>query len=154
MDLQAIADAIAGRFVSITATNGSETETVTGTADLPNSVGRLALLVYPPSGTLEIGVSAARTDLYSFEVKLLRDPLNVPSRTRWLYAWYDAIHDRVALDMDLGLPSYIDIAETSAVRIAIDGEQYSSTDGVLRPFDVVELTVTVRIYEHVTGIGA
>lgn len=150
MDLKAIADAIAGRFVSISATSSGETETATGTADLPDSVGRLALLVYPPTGTLEIGTSARRNDLYTFEVKLLRDPLSVPGRTRWLYAWFAAMHDRVALDWDLGLGTYVSDAEAHALRMAIDGEQYSSTDGAFRPFDVVELTVDVRVNETVT----
>lgn len=148
MNTKAIADAIAGRFTGITATVGSVTESLasTPTASLPNTLGKgPVVLVFHPSGALEIGVSAMRTDLYTFPVKLLRDPVDYPSRSDWLYAWYDAMHDRVALDMDLGLPSYVDIAEAGAVRIELDGESYAGI-----PYDVVELTVTVRIYEHAT----
>ena len=146
MDLKAIADAIAGRFTGITATvNGSAEALTLCTASLPNTIAKgPVLLVYPPTGQLDIGTSARRDDLYSFPVMLLRDPLNVPTRTDALYAWYGAMHDRVAADMDLGLGGYVSIAEVSAVRMQIDGEEYAQA-----LFDVVELTVLVRVNETV-----
>ncbi|HXJ66734.1 MAG TPA: hypothetical protein VNN79_23495, partial [Actinomycetota bacterium] len=123
-------------------------------ADLPDQVGALALLVYPPSGPIEIGASQRRNDLYTFPVRLLRDPLSVPARTRWLYAWYDAIHDKIATThIALGItpPPNID-ANVVEMRAEIDGAKYSSVDGTFTQLDVVELTVQVLVNEHVPGI--
>lgn len=153
MDLKVIADALASTFGTMTATNGSETETAVATADLPDQVAQLALLVYPPeTGSLEIGVSARRNDLYTFMVRILRDPLSTPARTQWLYAWFNAIHDKIiTTHIALGL-AYVSQAEPVAMRAAIDGQQYSSTDGTYAAFDVVELEVQVMVNEHVAGV--
>ena len=153
MDLKVIADALASTFGTITATNGADSESATATADLPDAVGTLALLVYPPeTGSLEIGVSARRNDLYTFMVRLLRDPLSTPARTQWLYAWFNALHDKIiTTHISLGL-SYVSEAEPVSMRAQIDGEKYSSANGTYAPFDVVELVVEVRVNEHVSGI--
>lgn len=148
MNLQAIATAIAVTIGTVTA-NG---ETATATADLPNQVGRLALLVYPPTGTLEIGVSRLRKDHYLFAVRLLRDPTDVPTRTRALYAWATALRDLVETDMDLGL-SYVARANPVQLRLEIDGEKYSRTDGLYVDFDVVELHIDVLVVEVVATVS-
>jgi len=153
MDLKAIADALATTFGTITVTTADGAETATATADLPDNVGTLALLVYPPeTGTLEVGVSARRNDLYTFAVRVLRDPTSTPARTRWLYAWYAAIHDKIiTTSISLGL-SYVSEAEPVSMRAQIDGEKYSSIVGIFGPFDVVELIVDVRVNEHLPTI--
>lgn len=154
MDIKAIADGVAARFVNITATNGSLTETATATADLPDSVATRALLVYPPTGSLVIGTSATNRDEYDFAVRLLRDPVGgYAVRSQWLYAWANALRGRVELDMDIGLPTYVEDAAASAIRLALDGHQYSQPDGAFRPFDVVELTVHVQVNEPGYPIG-
>ena len=153
MDLKVIADAIAARYVNVTATNGGLTETATATADLPDSVGHLGLLVYPPSGSLEVAFGATNRDQYDFMVKLLRDPVSMATRTQWLYAWANALRGRVELDMDLGLPLVVEQAETTTLRMAIDGEQYADVTATYRPFDVVELTIHVQIHEPNYPIG-
>jgi hypothetical protein len=152
VNLYTIATAIATTFGTVTATNGTETETVTATADLPDQVSNLVLLVFPPFGPIEIGASQRRNDLYTFPVRLLRDPLSVPARTRWLYAWYDAIHDRIATThIALGL-SYVSMAEPTQMRAEIDGAKYSSVDGTYADLDVVELMLEVLVNEHVAGV--
>ncbi len=146
MNSIAIADALAARFVGLTA--GGESLASTPTARLPNTIGAgPVILVYPPTGTVDVGVSARRNDLYTFEVKLLRDPLDVPARTAALYAWYDAMHDLIGADMNLGL-SYVSYAEPVSVRLELDGEKYGGAT-----FDVVELIVEVRVNETVTTVG-
>ena len=149
MNLKTIADGVAARFVAISATNGSDTETATATADLPNSITRLALLVYPPTGTLNIVMGPKLDDQYDFYVRLLRDPLNVPNRTQWLYAWATALRVRVQTSWSLGIAG-VTQAETVAMRVEIDGEKYASADGVYRDFDVVELVVRVHVFEVAT----
>lgn len=146
MNTKAVADAIAGRFTGITA-NG-QTIAIGPTASLPNAITRgPALLVYPPAGELGIGVSKLRSDTLTFPVKLLTDPTDVPTRTDALYAWYDAMRDKVEANMDLDL-SYVAWAKPTSVRVAIDGEPYA---GAL--FDVVELSVQVRFNEVVTTVS-
>lgn len=151
MNLQTAADNLAARFVGVTATSGAETESIVvgPTADLQATIGvGPALIVFPPRGTLDVGQSALRGDTYLFPVLLLRDPANYPARTRWLYAWFNAMRDRVEMDTDLGLPTYVQQAQPVAVRIEIDGEQYAG-----KTYDVVELTVAVRVEEPVTTVG-
>ena len=145
MNSLAIADALAARFVGLTA--GGESLASVPTARLPNSIGAgPVILVYPPTGSgLDIGPSAMRTDLYTFEVRLLRDPLDSPTRHVKLYEWFDAMHDLIGLDMDLGLGSYVNKAEPVTCRLELDGETYGGSK-----FDVVELIVEVLIREHVT----
>lgn len=154
MNSKSIADAIAGRYSGVTATVGGVTESLTHcTASLPNSIARgPALLVYPPTGDVRLGGEPVpignRNDVLVFLVRLLRDPANVPTRTDALYAWYDALRDRIEGDMDLGLGSYVRWAETRGpIRLELDGEQYANAAGVFAAFDVVELTVTVQLDE-------
>lgn len=151
MNTRAIADGIAATFVGVTATNGSATEGLVypATARLPNAISKgPVLLVYPPSGTLEIGLGRRRNDHLFFRVLLLRDPIDVPTRIDWLYAWTDAIRDRVESDMDLGLP-YVSWAKVTELRVELDGETY----GLGKTFDVVELTVEVRVDEVVATVA-
>jgi hypothetical protein len=152
MDLKVIADGIAGRFVSVTATNGSATETLTATADLPDTVAKEALLVYPPTGALNIIMGPRLDDQYDFYVKLLRDPLTMKARSQWLLAWATALRTRVQTSWSLGIAG-VTQAETVAMRAEIDGEKYSSPDGTYRVFDVVELTIRVWVWEIATSVG-
>lgn len=143
MDLQVIADALAARFGTLTVGG----ESVVATAALPNLVGKIALLVYPPSGSLEVGTTARRDDVYDFPVRLLRDPLGVPARTSALYAWANAMRDLVEANVDLGL-AYVSYAQPVSVRMAIDGQRYGDA-----LYDVVELIVSVRVNEHVSTVA-
>lgn len=153
MDLKTIADAIAVRFVGAT-TTGGETFSSTPTASLPNQIGKGPVcLVYPPTGQLEIGVSRMRNDHYDFPVKILIDPLNVPSRTDALYRWYNATRDLLEGQFSLGL-TYVARAWLVAERMEIDGEKYSSTDGTFGNFDVVEYIVRVQVREVVATVAA
>ena len=94
MNSLAIADAIAACFAGITA--DGEALSIGPTARLPNAITKgPALLVYPPTGDLGIGLSRRREDTLTFPVRLLRDPLDVPARSAALYAWYDAVRDKV-----------------------------------------------------------
>lgn len=146
MNLLAIADGLATRFVGATASG--ESIAVGPTARLPNAIAKgPALLVYPPFGALELQTTARRNDLYTFPIRLLRDPLDVPQRTAMLYAWYDAIHDLVTADINLGL-SYVSYAEPVATRLGIDLVEYAG-----KKFDLVELSVRVRVNEHVTTVS-
>jgi len=146
MDLKAIADALAAQFVGVTA-NG-EALTAPPTASLPNAINAgPVLLVYHPTGVLEIGVSRLRYDEYDFPVRLLRDPTDVPTRSDLLYAWHNAMRDVVEANMDLGL-SYVAWARPVSSRVDLDGEEYAKVT-----FDVVELIVRVHVYEVVTTVA-
>lgn len=146
MNTKAVADAIAGRFTGITA-NG-QAIAIGPTASLPNTINRgPALLVYPPAGELAIGVSKLRQDTLTFPVRLLIDPTDVPTRSNALYAWYDAMRDRVEANMDLDL-AYVAWAKPVRLRAALDGQSYAGS-----PFDVVELLVEVRFNEVVTTVS-
>lgn len=151
MNTKTIADNLAARFTGVTATVDGVTESLTmATASLPNTVGKgPALLVYHPTATLDVGVSKTRTDVLTFPVRLLRDPVNYPSRSDWLYAWYDALRDRVEMDLDLGGLTYVLAAQPVASRIELDGEEYAGAT-----YDVVELFVEVPLFEHVAGVAA
>jgi len=151
MNSKAIADALAARFAGVTATVGSVTESLTmATASLPNTVGRgPALLVYHPTAALDVIGSQLRQDVLTFPVRLLRDPENYPSRSDWLYAWYDALRDRVEQQLSLGLPAYVLAAQPVAARVELDGEEYAGTT-----YDVVEFMVNVELYENVPGVAA
>lgn len=151
MNLKDIADAIATRFVGTTATIGTETQGIEigPTASLPNTLGKgTALLVFHPIGTLELGFSQMRDDHYDFPVRLLLDPLDYPRRSDWLYAWATALRDQVATKLQLGLP-YVAWAEPVAMRVELDVEHFYSAQ-----YDMVELTVRVRVYEHVSSVQA
>ena len=149
MNLKSIADGIAARMASVTATNGSATETATATASLPNQVATLALLVYPPTGALNLIMGPRLDDQYDFPVRLLRDPLNVPDRTDWLYAWATALRTKVQASITLGI-SGVTQTEVTAMRLELDGEKYASADGTFGAFDVVEMTVRVWVLENTT----
>lgn len=149
MNTRTIADAIAARFAGVTATLDGATESITfgPTALLPNQIAKgPALVVLPPTGELAVNLRR-RADTLTFRVLLLRDPLNVPQRTAWLYAWYDALRDRVEAQMSLGL-AYVAWAQVTAAELELDGFSYA---GVL--YDRVELTVTVRLDEVVSTLA-
>jgi len=150
MNTKSIADAIALTFAGTTATSGGVTESlVLCTATLPNSLAKgPALLVFHPAGELGLALSRRRTDTLTFPVRLLRDPMNVPQRSDFLYAWYDAIRDKVEANFDPDL-AYVAWASVTAATVELDGFTYA---GVL--FDMVELTVTVRLDEVVSSVGA
>ena len=146
MNLAAIATAIAGRFVGVTA--GGQSIAVGPTASLPNTIAKgPALLVFHPTGSLEFGAFKQRNDEYDFPVRLLIDPLNYPQRSDALYAWADALRDRVEMDMDLGL-SYVVSAKATAIRLALDVDDFYGTQ-----FDMVELIVRVKLFEIVSGVS-
>lgn len=148
MDLKVIADALATTIGTVTAYG----ETATATARLPNQVGKLALLVYPPEGELEIGLGRQRNDHYVFMVRVLRDPLDVPGRSDALYAWANAIRDLAETDMDLGL-EYVKKVTTFGLRMAIDGQLYSGLSGGKEDFDVVEFGVRLLVKETVATVS-
>ena len=141
MTLKAVADALALKYVAVTATNGTtESLTAAPTASLPNTVAKgPVVLVYHPTGALDVGVSRIRRDEYDFPVRLLRDPLDYPTRSAWLYAWHDAMRDVIRDGDTLGL-SYVSWAHVIAVRVELDGETYGGAT-----FDVVEFTIRVHI---------
>lgn len=151
MNTKTIAANLAARFTGVTATVGSDTEALTmSTASLPNSVGLgPALLVYHPTAALDVGVSKTRTDVLTFPVRLLRTGEDYASRSDWLYAWYDALRDRVEMDLDLGGLTYVLAAQPVASRVELDGEDYAE-----KTYDVVELMVEVALNEHVSGVAA
>jgi hypothetical protein len=145
MDLKVIADAIATRFAGLTA-NG-ESIVVGPTAGLPNAItAGPALLVYPPTG--ELGMTMGRVlDTYDFPVRLLRDPLDVPSRTAALYAWATAMRPLVWQQFTLGIAGVTE-AKAIAMRVQIDGQSYGT--GL---FDLVEIIVRVQVFEIATGVA-
>jgi len=147
MDLKAIADNLAACYTAVSATYGGETQTLTATADLPDTIDR-ALLVYPPSGTLSLAVGSQRDDEYTFRVLYLQDPLSTPARVGWLYAWFGVMRDKAEANMDLGL-SYVKWCKTIEVRMELDGEPYSY-NGVFKQLDVVDITHVVKVQETVT----
>lgn len=144
MNLKAIADGLAATIGTVTAFG----ESATATARLPNEIGKLALLVYPPTGTLDVAAQQ-RNDEYLFPVRLLRDPTDVPARTDALYAWYDALRDLPETHVLLGISPPPDVsAQPVGCSMGIDGERYGNA-----VFDVVELLVSVRVQEPVTTVG-
>ena len=150
MDTLATADALAARFAGLTATFDGVTEALEAeaTARLPNSVAKgPVLLVFPPEADLAVNLRR-RADELVFPVRLLRDPLDYPNRIGWLYAWYDAMRDKVGERMTLGLP-YVAWAEPRAARLDADGFAYGGIT-----YDMVELEVAVRLDEVVSTLGA
>lgn len=150
MDTLAIANALADRFAGVTATYDGVTESLasTPTGLLPNTVARGPVVLVFPFVDAELGIALRRRDdILPYTVRLLRDPVDVPSRTGWLYAWWDAMRDRVEAKMRLGL-DYVAWAQPIGGRVEIDGFPYG-----LATFDVVELVVNVRLDEVVTTLG-
>jgi hypothetical protein len=144
---KATADAIAARFVGLTATSEGQTEALVNapTASLPDQVTTgPTILVFHPTGVLDLAMSRIRDDELDFPVRMLRDPVGYPRRSDWLYAWYDAMRDIVEADMDLGLP-YVAWARCTAMEAELDGAVYADAY-----FDLVELTVRVHYHEVVT----
>jgi hypothetical protein len=154
MNLQTIATAIATTVGTVAATSGSETETLTATADLPDAVGKSALLVFLPSGELSMTMGPNIDDHYLFSVLLLRDPLSTAARVRWLLAWASALRGRIATNIDLDVPGVVE-AQATALRIELGGERggqpYPSAAGGTYNFDVVEMTVDVHVIEHIAA---
>jgi hypothetical protein len=141
MNIKTIADALAARFVNVTAVG----ETAPATASLPNNISTLALLVYPPEGDLSYLMGGPKLNAHlTFPVRLLRDPLSVPERTDALLAWATVLWPLPMGNFDLDVAGVIE-AETTHIHIELDGQSYA---GAL--FDVVELTVDVHVYELVT----
>lgn len=149
-DLKVIADALATQYGTISATFGSTTETVTATASLPDTID-LALLVYPPSGLLQLELGPNRNDLWDFPVRLLRDPISMPARTDALYAWLNALRDVAEAKKRLGLAYVVNVESVSA-RLEFEGQGYSFPDGKFKQFDVVEIVNQVRVQELVTTV--
>ena len=154
MNLQTIANAIATTLGTVTATNGTVSESVTASADLPNQVTQLALLVYPPTGSLNIVMGPHLDDSYDFEVRLLRDPLSMPGRTQWLYAWFTALRPLIQTHVSLGVAG-VTQAQAVGARLEIEGVRYASPantpGGDL--FDLVELTIRVQVFELASGLA-
>ncbi len=149
MNSKAIADAIATQFDGVTV-NG---KTANATATLMNlgTKGPM-VLVFHPTGDLGYGMSKTRQDVLLFPVRFLSDPVNYPQRSDALYAWYDAIRDKIGERLRLGL-AYVEQAEPVAVRIELDGFVYGDVNqgGVI--YDVIEFTVRVKLYEVVTSLA-
>ena len=151
MNSKAVADAIAARFVGVTATLASGTESIAvgPTASLPNQISEgPALLVLHPDGVLDIGVSRMRLDELDFPVRFLRDPSDYPSRSDALYAWYDALRDRVEMNMDLDL-AYVAWAKTISAHAELDVGEFAKVTG----FDLIEFVVRVHFNEVVTTVS-
>jgi hypothetical protein len=149
MNTLTIAAAIATRFTGLTATYDGVTESLISdpTALLPNQLSKgPVILVFPPEGELSVNLRR-RADTLVFPVRLLRDPLEYPVRSGWLYAWYDAMRDQVGKSMNLGL-AYVAWAEPTNVRVEVDGYKYAGV-----PQDVVELEVAVRLDEVITTLA-
>ena len=149
MNTKATADAIAARFVGVTATlNGTVEALVSApTASLPDAIAKgPVVLVFHPTASLEIGIGRMRNDQYSFPVRLLRDPIGYPTRSDWLYAWHDATRDRIEGNVDLDL-AYVARAALISARVELDGEEYAGVK-----FDVVEYAVSVLFREVVATV--
>lgn len=146
MNFRTIATALATTIGTLTVGD----QTVTATAKLPNQVGQLALLVYPPETDLSFLMGGPMLNAHViFPVRLLRDPLDVPARTDALYDWATAMWPKPQSNYDLDVTGVIE-AEATSIRIEIDGEKYSSVDGTYALFDVVEMMVDVHVYELAT----
>lgn len=151
-DLQAIATALAAVVGTVVATSGTESRSLTCTADLPDSIATEALLVYPPEeATLALILGPRFDDHYIYVIRYLGDPLSTPARTRWLYAWATALRPRVQTNVDLDVAGVVQ-AEMTSMRVALDGQQYTSAaDAALRDFDVVEIPVDVHVLQNTTA---
>jgi hypothetical protein len=146
MDFKVIGTALATTIGTITAAG----ETATATASLPNTVAKLALLVYPPTGNLDFLMGGPHLNAHLlWPVRLLRDPLDMPARSDALLDWATALWPRPQSDYDLGVPGVLE-AQADSIRIEIDGQQYASVDGTFARFDVVELIVDVHVHELAT----
>jgi hypothetical protein len=84
-------------------------------------------------------MSRIRQDDYDFPVRLLRDPTDYPARSDWLYAWHDALRDRLRDGDTLG-PDPRTSGRIVAARLELDGQEYARVK-----FDVVEYIVRVHV---------
>lgn len=142
---RAIADAIAARFEGVTV--GGKSPAIGPTALLPNTVGKSALLVYPPIAALDNGPNRRRQDELIFPVRMLLDPLDVKRRSAALYDWYDAMRPKVDEKIQLGL-DYIAWARADQARLELDGQEYGDST-----YDVVEILVRVKLFEHISSMS-
>ena len=150
MNLQTIATALATTIGTVVATDSlGATETMTATAALPDSIATKALLVFPPE-TADLGLimGPRLNDHYTFRVVMLRDPLTVAARVRWVYAWATALRIRVQTNIDLDVAGVVETQATS-MRLEIDGERYAGLFGATT-FDTVEMFVDVHVLENTT----
>jgi len=146
MDLRAIADAIALRYVGVTAEgNGFQ---YGPSALLPNGITRgPVLFVQPPDGERSVGVGRRRGDELDFSVIWLNDPTDMPSRTATLYAWANALYDKVLENYDLDL-AYVAWANPVSIRTAFDEDWFT-----WGKFDVIETVIRVHIDEIVSTMA-
>ena len=144
MDLRTIATGLATTIGTLTV--GSES--ATATARLPNQIGTLALLVYPPEGDLSFLMGPKLNAHIVFPVRLLRDPTDVPSRTDALLDWATVLWPRG--QSSPGVIAAGVESESTFIRIEIDGQKYSRVDDTFATFDVVELLVDCHVYENTT----
>jgi len=136
VNTKATAAALAAKFVGVTA-NG-EAIAIGPTASLPNAITKgPALLIFHPTGVLDVVMSRIRRDELDFPVRLLRDPLDTPGRSDALYDWYDAMRDVVRDGDTLVLPTTS--CRVVAMRAELDGATYAGAS-----FDLVELMVRVH----------
>jgi hypothetical protein len=150
MNVRAIADAIAARYSGITVTVNSEVESLgTGpTAELPPNITRNALLVFPPVEEYDYYPSRQRIGTADFSVRLYRRPeADMGRRSRYAYAWRDALTDKVEGNLDLDL-AYVTHALDVGGRINLDDASYAD-----ETMDMVERTIRVHIKEVVTALA-
>jgi hypothetical protein len=146
MDFRTIATNLATAIGTITVGD----DTATATARLPSSVGKLALLVYPPETDLSFLMGGPHLNAHLlFPVRLLRDPLDVPARTDALLDWMTALWPKPQANYDLNVVGVIETQATS-IRGQIDGHEYSSVDGTFPKYDLVEMMVDVHVFELAT----
>jgi hypothetical protein len=143
VNLRTIAEGIATVVGTVTV----GTESVTATASLPNQVGKLALLVYPPSGNLALLMGGPHMNAHViYHLRLLRDPVSMSERSAAILDWATALYARLYTNFDLDIAGVLE-ANPTDIRVEIDGEKYSSVDGTFAVFDVVDVTVNVHVYE-------
>lgn len=151
MDNRAIAQALVARYTGLTATNGAGANEGLASAPaylLPNVVNATpVILVYLPEGDYDIGPSQIRQGASRFTVRMLRDPMDYPSRIAWMYGWDNAMRDRVEGHTGLGL-SYVSSAHVIRFRLVTDGWTYDT-----KTFDLVEHIVEVGLYEVGVPVG-
>jgi hypothetical protein len=148
VDLRAIADAIAARYVGVTV-NGVGLQ-ITPTALLPSGITRgPVLVVQPPSGTRDIEPGRRRADELDYSVLWLNDPADMPTRTALIYDWGNALYDKVLENYDLDLP-YVAWAKPVSFRSAFDEDWSEFGWG---KFDTIETVVRVHVNEIISTMA-